>query len=256
MAEPPAWPSYRIGPHDSVFALGVVSVNYASLEFALSGVFANVIGLTDDFSRALLPKIGNEDRITLLRQALCGRDWPADLKDHITHFIDGFKILAENRNQLMHSNMAAVTEERIALYKSNRRDGKTILTQINLADLRQVADEMMAYYDYGSMISNVITLLSYPGGWHPPDPLLAKLPLPRKLEYSSLPNPASQKTAAQTEKFSPGPPMTLGSAAAAKLVLMVPTNEISPEVPKKKLYETGPLSRLKVKFPPEQSENT
>jgi hypothetical protein len=106
----------------------------------------------------------NEDRITLLRQALCGRDWPADLKDHITHFIDGFKILAENRNQLMHSNMAAVTEERIALYKSNRRDGKTILTQINLADLRQVADEMMAYYDYGLIISNVITLLSYPGG--------------------------------------------------------------------------------------------
>ena len=100
MAEPPAWPSYRIGPHDSVFALGVVSVNYASLEFALTGVFANVIGLTDDFTRALLPKIGNEDRIALLRQALCGRDWPADLKEHITQFIDGFKILAENRNQL------------------------------------------------------------------------------------------------------------------------------------------------------------
>ena len=94
MAEPPAWPSYRIGPHDSVFALGVVSVNYASLELALGTVFANVIGLTADFTRALLPKIGNEDRITLLRQALCGRDWPADLKEHITRFLDGFKILA------------------------------------------------------------------------------------------------------------------------------------------------------------------
>ena len=78
----------------------------------------------------------------------------------------------------MHSNMAAVTEERIALYKSSR-DGRTILTQINLADLRQVADDMMAYYDYGLIITNVITLLSYPGGWHPPDPLLAKLPLPQ-----------------------------------------------------------------------------
>ena len=134
-----------------------------------------------------MPKIGNEDRITLLRQALCGRDWPADLKEHITHFVDGFKILAENRNQLMHSDVTAVTEERIALYKSNRRDGKTILTPINLADLRQVADDMMAYYDYSLIISNVITLLSYPGGWLSPDPLLIKPPLPRKLDYSSQP---------------------------------------------------------------------
>lgn len=185
--DPSAWPSYPIGPRDSVFALGVVSVNYTSLEFALGSVFANVIGLTDDFTRALLPKIGNEDRITLLRQALCGRDWPADLKEHITHFVDGFKILAENRNQLMHSDVTAVTEERIALYKSNRRDGKTILTLINLADLRQVADDMMAYYDYSLIISNVITLLSYPGGWLSPDPLLIKPPLPRKLDYSSQP---------------------------------------------------------------------
>lgn len=136
MAKPPAWPSYRIGPHDSVFALGVASVNYASLEFALGSVFASVIGLTSDFTRALFPKIGNQARIALLKQALCERDWPAEIKESITHFIDGFQILADNRNQLMHSNIIAGVEEHITLYKSNR-EGKTILTQTSLADLRQ-----------------------------------------------------------------------------------------------------------------------
>jgi hypothetical protein len=40
-------------------------VNYAQLEFALGGVFANVIGLTADFAWALLQKLGNDARIQL-----------------------------------------------------------------------------------------------------------------------------------------------------------------------------------------------
>jgi hypothetical protein len=93
--EAPAWPSYEIGPHDSVFALGVASVNYVKLEFALGGVSANVIGLTNELTWALLPKIGNDVRVALLEQALCGRDWPHDRKELISHFIEAFKILAE-----------------------------------------------------------------------------------------------------------------------------------------------------------------
>jgi len=116
--EAPAWPSYEIGPHDSVFALGVASVNYVKLEFALGGVFANVIGLTSELTWALLPKIGNETRVALLEQALCGHGWPHDRKELISHFIEAFKILAENRNLLMHSNLTAGINDQIALYKS------------------------------------------------------------------------------------------------------------------------------------------
>jgi hypothetical protein len=37
-SDPSAWPSYQIGPRDSVFALGVASVNYAGLEFVVGYV--------------------------------------------------------------------------------------------------------------------------------------------------------------------------------------------------------------------------
>jgi hypothetical protein len=35
-----AWPQYQTGPHDSIVALGVVSVNYANFERAITWVFA------------------------------------------------------------------------------------------------------------------------------------------------------------------------------------------------------------------------
>ena len=77
------------------------------------------------------------------------------------------------------------------------RDGKTILTQISPADLRQVADDMMVYRDYGLDVTNAIVLLGNPDLSLDPNRLTtldtynaagyAKPPLPVKLEYSSLP---------------------------------------------------------------------
>jgi hypothetical protein len=61
--DPSAWPSYPIGPRDSVFALGVASVNYAGLEFALGGIFATVTGLTMNAASVLLPNITNHLRL-------------------------------------------------------------------------------------------------------------------------------------------------------------------------------------------------
>lgn len=186
--DPPAWPSYQVGPHDSVFALGVASVNYARLEFALGGVFATVIGLAYELTWALLPKIGNETRVALLEQALCGRDWPHDRKERISHFIDAFKILAENRNLLRHSNFTAGVKDQITLFKYNRA-GKTILAEVTLEELRQIADDMDTYFSYGMSITNMIgleflNLKTITGEiylW--PD----KPPLPRKLDYKSQP---------------------------------------------------------------------
>jgi hypothetical protein len=189
------WPSYPIASHESVFAIGVVSVNYAGLEFALGSVFTNVLDLASDITWALLQKIGNDARIALLKQALRARDWPADLKECVTHFIKGFQILVKNRNQLMHSNILAGVEEQITLYKPTRT-GKTFLTQISPADLRQVADDMMVYRDYGLAVANAIVLLGNPGLSLDTNKVTtldtynaagyAKPPLPVKLKYTSL----------------------------------------------------------------------
>jgi len=177
-----AWPSYPIGPRESVFALGVVSVNYASLEFVLGAVFANVTGLTMNAATSLLPNISNHIRLQVMRDALSVIAWPTTVKGGITHFTNGFEILAENRNLLMHSNLVAGVNDRIALYKSNRR-GETILTVIDPEELRRVADDMMAYRGYGSILAN---LIASPSTLRPAI-LPPKPPLPRKLNYSSQP---------------------------------------------------------------------
>jgi hypothetical protein len=154
-SKPSTWPRYEIGPHESVFALGVASVNYARLEFALGGVFANVIGLTREFTWSLLPRLGSDTRLALVREALTGRDWPDDRKDRIAHFLDAFKILEENRNLLAHSNIIAGVRDLVALYKYNR-SGKTMLAEVMPEELRKIADDMHVYFNYGTDVTNMI----------------------------------------------------------------------------------------------------
>jgi hypothetical protein len=183
-----AWPCYEIGPRDSVFALGVVSVNYSRLEWALGGIFTNVVGLSIETAWSLLPRLGTDARIALMREALARRDWPDERKDRIHHFIDGFKVLAENRNLLMHSNLTTGVKDQIALYKPNR-SGKTILVSVIPEELRQVADDMEAYFNYGMMVTNMIGLefgnLKALTRDIPPWP--EQPPAPRRLNYSSRP---------------------------------------------------------------------
>jgi hypothetical protein len=88
----------------------------------------------------------------------------------------------------MHSNLTAGFEDKVALYKSNRARG-TILAQVSLAELRQVADDMDTYFNYGIAISNMIALdllglKSISGNTYSwPE----KPPLPHKLDYKSGP---------------------------------------------------------------------
>jgi hypothetical protein len=186
-APAPAWPSYDIGSHESVFALGVASVNYARLEFAFAAVFAKVLGFTNSQAWALLPKINNRERLRQMRDALQKLNWPDDPKDRVTRFMEAFKILAGNRNLLDHSNIFAGVDTPTTLYKHGR-DGKTIHTIVTLAELRQVADDMIQYFNYGLRLSNSIgptgaagTLLH--STW-PDQP-----PSPQKLNYTSEPLP-------------------------------------------------------------------
>jgi len=157
MADPPPWPSYPIGPPGAALAIGVASVNYARLEFAFGHMFATVTGVTNEEAWRLLPTLRNPERIRRIRKALRECDWPPDTKDRVNHFIDAFKILTDNRNLLDHSNVFELDEEPISLFKYNP-EGKTLHIVVTVAELRQVADDMKTYHDYGSMLANSINL--------------------------------------------------------------------------------------------------
>jgi hypothetical protein len=183
MADPVEWPPYDIGPHDSIFAIAVASVNYGRLEFAFEHVFAKVLGITSSEARAHLATIRNYERARKeMRDALPNLNWPQDTKDRVIHFIKAFEILAYNRNCLDHSNVFVGDEAPTGLYKSDRK-GNTILTNVTLAELRQVADDMRQYCVYGSNFSNSIG----PAGELFTPLLPDQPPLPKKLNYTSEP---------------------------------------------------------------------
>jgi hypothetical protein len=192
MTEAPEWPAYQIGPKDSIFALGVVSVNYARLEFAVHGMFAAILGIGGALSYRLMYKIGPEMRDKLMREMLPTRHWPIPVDDRAWHFIEAHKICYENRNKLMHSNLMSGSDQAIVLYKIGR-DGKSTLTNPTLSELRQVADDMNKLFDYGLWLSNLINLnlLREPplAGIIAYDTWPDKPPLPIPLEYTADPTP-------------------------------------------------------------------
>jgi len=192
MTETTDWPRYQVGPRDGIFALGVVSVNYARLEFAVQAVFTTLLGITSELSARLMFKLTPEVRDKMMREMLPMHDWPDNVLDLLLHFIEAHKTCYENRNKLMHSSLISGSEQAIVLYKTGR-DGKTTLTNPSIPELRQVADDMMSYFNFGMHLSNMINLellgikAREGDAWYRAWP--DKPPPPSPLEYTSDPIP-------------------------------------------------------------------
>jgi hypothetical protein len=194
MTDSPDWPTYQVGPKDSIFALGVVSANCARFEFALHGMFTTILGVDGPLGARLMFKMSPEMRDRMMRELLPTKEWPENVIDLSDHFIKAHKTLYENRNKLMHSNVVSFGSQRSPLFYKTNRDGRTVLSHPTINELRRVADDMMTYFDYGLHLSNKINfdLLGmrplegnrFYGTW--PD----KPPPPIPLEYTSDPIPS------------------------------------------------------------------
>src|ERR1700730_52402 len=179
MTEPQAWPTYSIGPKDSIFALGVVSVNYARLEHAIHAMFAVILGIDGVVSHHLMFKIGPEMRDKLMREMLPTWPWPPNVTDLTKHFLHAQKICYDNRNMLMHSNLITGSDKTTVLYK-HQRDGKIALARPSIKELHKVADDMHIYYNYGIHLSNMIRFK-----------ILKHQPMPGDLAFSTWPDKPS-----------------------------------------------------------------
>ena len=178
-----SWPSYDVGPRDCIFALGVVSLSYAQLEFAFSGMFKTVTGIDRNTAELLLPRIRNDIRLNLMRERLPQHGWPLDITDRVSSFLDAFDICAANRNDLMHSNVF-LTADAIILYKTSN-SGRTLSCNPTLKELHQIADDIHTLTDYGLVLSNVINLsLLASENSHPVPPWPDAPPSSNRLQYS------------------------------------------------------------------------
>ena len=175
------WPAYQAGPKESIFAMGVASVNYARLEYALSTLFATVMDMDAHVSALKINEVRNNKKILAsMKQGLAKTGWPDCAKEAVDYFLLGYKICADNRNLLMHSTIIGA-KYAILLYKRNR-SGVMTVCRPTLEDLRRTADDARTYLEYGLNLSKVIkarlddwSLPTLPIPWpikpDPPQPL-------------------------------------------------------------------------------------
>jgi hypothetical protein len=190
MGETPVWPAYPVGPRDSIFAIGVASIKYTELESVLRFMFATVFDVSRDDAMMLVSKMGAAASVTLMQRKLPSIEWTDTIKEHVTHFIEAFGICSVNRNSLLHSELAWIEAKETVLFKMTKK-GSTDMAVPSLGELRQVADDMNTYCNYGRQLGNAInnTKAEIPVFPVSAFPWPSKPPLPRNIPYSSGPHP-------------------------------------------------------------------
>lgn len=138
-----------------VYAIGVVSVNYARFERTHTWMASAVANIPEDRAGIVMARINAADRIRLIETFVTQNNWPAEAAAAARHYIRAADILITNRNILIHSNIVRAGENRSAIYSLTRK-GTTNLFQASAEEVRKVADDLNDYFDYGLALANYI----------------------------------------------------------------------------------------------------
>src|SRR2546423_9968547 len=104
------WPAYEVAPEDSVFALGVVSINYARFERTHVWMLAAVANMREDQATIIAARTNASERARLIETFFERREWPPETAAAIKHYLKAMDVLIQSRNVLIHSNMVRGTE--------------------------------------------------------------------------------------------------------------------------------------------------
>ena len=187
LSSPREWPRYVVGPRDTIFALGVLALNYNRLEIAFRTLFAAVTETPMQQTTFLFPKIQNDVRLDLIRQSLGVRKLDDEILDRVKHFSAAFSTMAENRNAVMHSHnlgyaaeLAGDDRTALHLYKFSR-SGAVLECFATLEEVRRAADDMQTYTNFALGLSaNVPCPFRLPHMRLPEDGFYHDWPLPDK----------------------------------------------------------------------------
>jgi hypothetical protein len=70
-------------------------------------------------------------------------------------YIDAFKVLVPNRNTLIHANLVRGMNEQVGVFTTNRK-GETSMFHSRLEDVRRVADDLQADFEFGHKVSKLV----------------------------------------------------------------------------------------------------
>ncbi len=149
------WPRYEVAPDDSVYALGVVSINYARFERTHVWMLAAIANMTEDQATIVTARTNASERTKLIETFFDRREWPSETAAAIKHYLKAMGVLIQSRNMLIHSNMVRGTENRTAIYSLSKQ-GRHSLFQATLDEIRAVADGLETYFNFGLGVANYI----------------------------------------------------------------------------------------------------
>jgi hypothetical protein len=151
------WPRYEVAPDESIHALGVVSINYTRFERTNVWMLAAVANMSEMQAATFTPRVNNNDRAKVIETFLSRANFPDHIAVHVKHYVAAMRILVENRNILVHSNMIRGMGNEPAIY-STGRNGDITMFQGSLELIRGVADDLNDYFYYGLQVANMIAI--------------------------------------------------------------------------------------------------
>lgn len=152
------WPTYELANEDVVHALGVMNINYVRFETTHVYMLSAVSNISTNQAAVFCARINPTERATILDRSFQMREWNDDAKAAIEVYIKGMRALTENRNALIHGNVVdmAVGKTREPAIISMGRDGRTTVFKSSLPAIRQVADDLYSYSQFGSYLSSYL----------------------------------------------------------------------------------------------------
>jgi hypothetical protein len=155
------WPEYLPGQPDYILVVGVISLNYGRMENMFRYLFSIVTRMNEIQVAAIFERMPNNIRQTVLAEVMSQTTLPDKLKDRVKHFIDGFKICADNRHDLMHSRPGGTFTSqsrgiRGLLFTKFSKSGKELMCAPSLPELREVADDLHEYATFGGEVAGEV----------------------------------------------------------------------------------------------------
>ena len=202
-ADEDRWPMpvYRTVGAKLAHAMGVVTLNFNNLEFVCFRLYAHHLermSVPLATAWAMYSPLQEGRRGPAIEHMFATAESDDEVKGHVEYALSGFNTCQRNRSWLSHGRTSDLPAETMKLSKTNRDDWSRInVLGVSLADVRRVADECFAFWEYG------YDIWSYLQGRDLKDRLPAfqaatsrtTLPerpaLPHSLDPSQIPRPGS-----------------------------------------------------------------
>ena len=72
------WPTYKVADDDSIYALGVMNINYVRFEATLVYMLAAVANMKQNQAAVFISRTGAAERANLIKVFASKREWPPE----------------------------------------------------------------------------------------------------------------------------------------------------------------------------------